>query len=259
MEWNPRADSIPISRILTPTEWTLDLFDTGQMMRHRWLLCDADDTLWENNVYFEEAIAEFISYVDHPDLAPAEVRRELDLVEARNIELNGYGTDNFARNLVECYEQFRGRRASGDERSRLIGMTDRIRNSPIRLMPGVRETLEELGRRYRLGLVTKGQFDEQRSKLLRSGLKDRFDYVKTVREKDVECYRAVVRETGADPATTWMIGNSPKSDINPALQAGLGAVLVPSENTWSLEMQSIPQSHDRFRLVRRFTDLTAIF
>lgn len=230
-----------------------------QVMRLRWLLFDADDTLWENNVYFEEAIADFIQYVDHPDLSPPEVRQELDRVEARNIKLNGYGTDNFARNLVECFEGFRGRRATVEERGRLIAMTDRIRNGPIELYPGVQDTLSELGRRHRLGLVTKGQVREQRSKLRRSGLVDRFEYVTTVPEKDVECYRMVIRETGADPASTWMIGNSPKSDINPALRAGLGAVLVPCENTWSLEMQPIPEPHGRFRLVRRFSELASMF
>ena len=229
------------------------------MERHRWLLLDADDTLWENNIYFEEAIAEFILYVDHAGFTSEEVRRELDLVEARNIKLHGYGTDNFARNLVECFEGFRGRRSSARERRRLIGMTDRIRNSPIQLISGVQTTLAALGRRYRLGLVTKGPLGEQRSKLERSGLEGCFDYFTTVPEKDVECYRAVVRELGADPTSTWMIGNSPKSDINPALKAGLGAVLVPCANTWSLELQPIPEAHERFRLVERFSDLTAIF
>ena len=229
------------------------------MERDRWLLCDADDTLWENNIFFEEAIAEFIAYVDHPDLSPAEVRAELDRVEIRNIKLNGYGTDNFARNMVECYEMFRARRASSEERRRLFGMTDRIRNCPIRLIPGVAETLDELRQRYLLGLVTKGKTEEQLSKLERSGLKDRFDYVRTLPEKDVESYRTVISETGADPDVTWMIGNSPKSDINPALEAGLGAVLVPNENTWNLEVVSIPKSYPRFRLVERFGDLTSIF
>ena len=242
-----------------PFEELAGLSDTSSVTPLRWLLFDADDTLWENNVYFEEAIADFIKYVDHPDLSPAEVRQELDRVEARSIKLNGYGTDNFACNLVECFEGFRGRRATVDERGRLVAMTDRIRNGPIELYPGVRDTLSELGRRHRLGLVTKGQVREQHSKLRRSGLGDRFEYVRTVPEKDVECYRMVIRETGADPASTWMIGNSPKSDVNPALRAGLGAVLVPCENTWSLEMQPIPESHGRFRLVRRFSDLTSMF
>ena len=228
-------------------------------MRGSWLLCDADDTLWENNRYFEEAIEEFIAYVDHAELTPTQVRHELDRVETRNIELRGYGTENFALNLIECFEGFRGRQASTEERRRLAGMTDRILNGPIELMPGVVETLDELASRHPLGVVTKGQADEQRSKLRRSGLRDRFAYVVTVPEKDVACYRAVIGDTGADPASTWMIGNSPKSDINPALEAGLGAVLVPHEHTWSLELQSVPESHERFRRVDRFSDLTALF
>jgi len=69
----------------------------------------------------------------------------------------------------------------------------------------------------------------------------------------------LVRQIGADPATTWMIGNSPKSDINPALEAGLGAVLVPNPSTWSLEIQAVPESHERFRTVERFADLTVLF
>ena len=229
------------------------------MARDRWLLCDADDTLWENNVYFEEAIAEFVEYVDHPTLSPVQVREELDAVELRNIKLRGYGTDNFARNLVECFEGLKGRSASPLERERLQRMTDRIRNSPMVLIQGVPETLDELRRRYRLGLITKGQVEEQRSKLEQSGLEDRFDYVKFAPEKDSQCYRAVIREIEADAASTWMIGNSPKSDINPALEAGLGAVLIPNENTWTLEVQSVPETHDRFRLLRRFSDLTSIF
>ncbi len=224
-----------------------------------WLLCDADDTLWENNVYFEEAIHEFIAYVDHPVLSAVEMRENLDGVEARNTKLHGYGSANFARNLVECYEGVRGRPASAVERSRMVGMTDRIVNAPARPIPGVPETLAELGRRYRLGLVTKGDYAEQRSKLDRSGLGGCFEYVANVPEKDVDCYRSVIRQIDADASRTWMIGNSPKSDINPALEAGLGAVLVRNENTWSLEMETFPSSHERFRLIDRFSDLTSIF
>ena len=229
------------------------------MARDRWLLCDADDTLWENNIYFERAIAEFVAFVDHATLAPGQVRDALDAVELRNIRRHGYGTDNFARNLVECFEWLKGRSAVPRERERLFRMTDQIRNSPMELIPEVPETLDDLRRRYRLGLVTKGQVEEQRTKLEQSGLADRFDYVKFAPEKDVQCYLAVIREINAQADSTWMIGNSPKSDINPALEAGLGAVLIPNENTWALEVQSVPETHERFRMVRRFSDLTSIF
>ena len=233
--------------------------DTSSLAGASWLLCDADDTLWENNIYFEHAISEFIRYVDHARLSPVAVRRHLDEIEARNVKLRGYGTKNFTRNLVECFESLRARPAAEAERRRIAGMTDRISNCEIELLPGVVETLAELGRRHRLAVVTKGDRDEQQAKLQRSGLAVFFRHFVTVPEKDVECYRTLTREIGADAAITWMIGNSPKSDINPAIAAGLGAVLVPHPSTWSLEVQEVPESHQRFRTVRRFSDLTELF
>lgn len=224
-----------------------------------WLLFDADDTLWENNIYFEAAIEEFIAYVDHPHLNPTEVRKELDAIEARSIKTHGYGTANFSRNLIACYEQFRGRSCSDGERQRLLGMTERIWHHPIELIPGVQDTLSALTRRHPLGLVTKGAFEEQQAKLARSGLRGYFRYVANVREKDRACYQTVIGEIGCEIERTWMIGNSPKSDINPALEAGLGAVWVPHRSTWSLEIEPVPKSHRRLRVVKRFSDLASMF
>ena len=224
-----------------------------------WLLLDADDTLWENNIFFEEAIAEFTAYVDHSELTPAEVRAELDRIETLNIKKNGYGTENFTNNLVECYESLRERPAVPDERRLLHGMTDRIRQHPIRLMPDVPETLARLGSRHHLALVSKGDRAEQIDKLNRSGLKECFEHYYVVHEKDASRYRSIVSEIGIDADRAWMIGNSPKSDIHPALEAGLGAVFVPHPSTWSLEVRPLPEPSDRFRVVERFRDLTSIF
>ena len=91
-----------------------------------WLLIDADDTLWESNIFFEEAIAEFTTYVDHSELTPAEVRAELDRIETRNGKKNGYGTENFINNLVQCYESLHDQPADPEDRHRLRGITDRI-------------------------------------------------------------------------------------------------------------------------------------
>lgn len=225
----------------------------------QWLLLDADDTLWENNVFFEEVIAGFIAYVDHATLGPEEVRAELDRVESRNIQLHGYGTENFTRNLIECYEGLRGRPCLDPERESLFALTALLRNHPIELMPGVQETLDTLAERYPLALVTKGPRDEQHRKLERSGLAGRFRHVAFAHEKDIDCYKEVIREIRADPARTWMIGNSPKSDINPALAAGLGAVLILNGNTWSLEMEAVSEPHARFRILERFSDLSGLF
>lgn len=229
------------------------------MTQPLWLLLDADDTLWENNIFFEQVIEEFIAYVDHSVLTPVEVREALDQVETRNIKMNGYGSENFTNNLVECFESLRERPASPDERSHLHAMTDPIRNHPIHLMPDVPETLAQLGDRHHLALVSKGDRAEQISKLNRSGLKKCFEHYYVVHEKDASRYRSIVSEIGIDADQAWMIGNSPKSDIHPALEAGLGAVFVPHPSTWSLEVRPLPEPSERFRVVERFRDLASIF
>ncbi len=68
------------------------------------LLIDADDTLWENNIYFERAIAAFISFLNHHEYSPAEVRQTLNAVERETILAHGYGLSSFTRSLVDCFE-----------------------------------------------------------------------------------------------------------------------------------------------------------
>jgi putative hydrolase of the HAD superfamily len=76
-----------------------------------------------------------------------------------------------------------------------------------------------------------------------------------VDEKDPEVYRSLVASRGLEPSSTWMIGNSPMSDIWPALEAGLGAVLVPHPHTWVLEWRELPPASDRFVVIDSISDL----
>ena len=107
------------------------------------------------------------------------------------------------------------------------------------MLPGVRETLAELGTRHRLILMTKGDHAEQADKLSRSGLAPFFSAVEIVAEKDPAMYHAVIARCELAPHTSWMIGNSPKSDINPALAAGLHAIFLFHRDTWMLEHAEI--------------------
>ncbi len=224
-----------------------------------WLLFDADDTLWENNIYFEEVIAAFITFVDHSTITRSQVREELDAIESCNTKKYGYGARIFSRNLVECYEFLKSRSCEEQEKQYIRSLITHITDHPITLIDGVSETLADLAGRHDLGLVTKGDNKEQKSKLSRSGLSEFFKYVATVPQKDVACYRKIVVEIKALPKQTWMIGNSPKSDINPALQAGIGAVWIPNSNTWSLEQEQVPEGHESLRVVRQFSKLSEMF
>jgi len=129
----------------------------------------------------------------------------------------------------------------------------------MEVIEGVPETLAYLAGRHDLTLFTKGHPDEQRLKIDRSGLAQYFGHTAIVKEKDAEAYLCLVRERGMDPAVTWMIGNSPKSDVNPALEAGLNAVFVPHAHTWVLEKQDIVPGRGTLLTVDRFEDLRKHF
>jgi len=205
----------------------------------QFLIIDADDTLWENNIYFERAFDQFCDFLAHSHMTPAEVRLVLDEIEIVNNKVHGYGTANFARNLTQCYHQLVERDISEQDLPMIMSFTEQILHHPIEIIPGVEETLEYLSVRHDLTLFTKGNPEEQKLKLDRSGLAIYFGHTAIVKEKDAASYSALLRERRLDPARTWMIGNSPRSDINPALEAGINAVFVPHEHTWKLEHEEV--------------------
>jgi putative hydrolase of the HAD superfamily len=223
------------------------------------LAIDADDTLWENNIYFEAAFEEFVTFLDHSHLGPREIRAVLDEIELTNSRIHGYGSRNFGRNLRQCYQGLAERRIQNADLETVIGFAERILERPMEVIEGVPETLEYLAPRHDLTLFTKGHQDEQRIKIERSGLSRFFAHTAIVKEKDAAAYRTLAAERGFDPKRSWMVGNSPKSDINPALEAGWNAVYVPHERTWTLERQEIEPREGELIVVERFADLKLHF
>ncbi len=213
------------------------------------LLIDADDTLWENNIYFERAIADFISFLNHGERSPAEIREILNEVERECIVSHGYGLPSFTRSLVETFERLSVEPLTPALHETIHGFARTIAEQPVQMLPHVRETLAYLCERHRLILVTKGNFAEQSGKVERSGLKDFFRAVEVVAEKDAAAYATIVSHHQLVHERTWMIGNSPKSDINPALAAGLNAVFVPHGDTWVLEHEELFEAEPPARLL----------
>jgi len=203
------------------------------------LLIDADDTLWENNIYFERAIAAYISYLDHLPHTPEQVRQALNQAERETILSHGYGLTSFTQSLVACFEKLTAASASEHQKAQIRSFAQSIAEHEIELLPGVAELLPELAARHRLILMTKGSQAEQADKLARSGLAAHFTAVEIVAEKNAAAYAEVVARHACAPHSTWMIGNSPKSDINPALAAGLNAVFIFHKDTWALEHAEI--------------------
>ncbi|HEX4757811.1 MAG TPA: HAD family hydrolase [Terracidiphilus sp.] len=225
------------------------------------LLIDADDTLWENNIYFERAIAAFISYLNHHEYSPAQVRESLNAVERETILAHGYGLSSFKRSLVTCFERLSPAPVTEEKRERIRSFARSIAEHEIELLPGVANTLAELASRHHLILMTKGNHAEQADKLARSGLASHFSAVEIVAEKDPPAYQEVISRHELTPHSSWMIGNSPKSDINPALAAGLHAVFLFHKDTWVLEHASVDPAPPGQHLIEldAFTKLCAIF
>src|SRR5215469_856345 len=214
------------------------------------LLIDADDTLWENNVYFERAIANFISFLNHHEHTPDQVRDLLYDVERENIRQHGYGMQSFALALVKCFEQLSVEQLTPALREAIHGIAYAIAEHPMELLPDVPETLAELAQRHHLFVVTKGNIMEQTGKFERSGLKEHFTAIEVVAEKNARAYTSLVEKYALVREQTWMIGNSPNSDINPALEAGLHAVFVPHRNTWMLERAELRPEIGNGRLLQ---------
>ena len=230
-------------------------------MRPQTLLIDADDTLWENNIYFERVIARFISFLNHHEFSPEQVRAVLNDVERECIVTHGYGLHSFAHALVGTFERLSAHAITPELRDQIHSFTRTIADHPIEILPEVTETLQYLTGRHRIILMTKGAQAEQAGKIERSGLKKYFATIEIVPEKDAAVYAVIVEKHNLVPASTWMIGNSPKSDINPALAAGLHAVFVPHGDTWILEHEEINPAPPRQNLliVGRFAELREHF
>ncbi|WP_157245650.1 HAD family hydrolase [Nonomuraea typhae] len=220
------------------------------------LIFDADDTLWENNVLFESIIEAFIDAMARNGRGRSGIRAVLDAIERANSHAHGYGSAVFERSLAECMERLREPYPlTGEERAWITGLCRALREEPVELLPGVPETLRSLALRHRLYLCTKGEPAEQQRKIGSSGLAGFFEEIVIVREKGADTYRDLVKTFSLDAGSTWMIGNSPRSDVLPALEAGLGAVLVPHPMTWSLEHAPLPNLGGR---CLRLSPITAL-
>ncbi len=218
------------------------------------LLIDADDTLWENNIYFERVIRMTQERLEPFGIDPGIFREHLNATERRHIPIHGYGTENFTRSLVETSEFFLTEDAREDLVARVREDALAIMRHPIEILPGVQETLTYLASRHALYLVTKGDPAEQSRKIEASGLRRHFIKIEILADKNQQVFRNLLAKHGWNPLRTWMIGNSPRSDINPAIAAGIKAVYIPHPHTWILEHDE-PVDHPNVISVERFADL----
>ncbi|HWY26895.1 MAG TPA: HAD family hydrolase [Candidatus Angelobacter sp.] len=228
------------------------------MARHT-LLIDADDTLWENNIFFENTIDGFITQLEHLGYTRDYIRHILNETERRNIRQHGYGVRSFRRSLEETYMKLAGNSAKREIVQAIERMAATLEATPPQILDGVPETLAYLAKHNRLILLTKGEPAEQAAKVERSGLQPYFEEIEIVLEKSNDIYERMIEQFKIVKTHGWMVGNSPRSDINPAMQAGLNAVFIPHSATWELEKCELESGVGKLLILQSFRELRSHF
>jgi putative hydrolase of the HAD superfamily len=219
------------------------------------LIClDADDTLWHNETWFRRTFGLFAELLA-PFAAADEVQRRLDEIEHRNITPYGYGVKGFILSMLETADEIAGDDLPASTVRRVLALGREMLAHPIELLPGVEEALPLLADQAPLVLVTKGDLHHQESKLAASGLGDVFAGVEIVSEKSPGTYARVFARYGVRPSEAVMAGNSMRSDILPALEAGAWAAFIPFELVWGHEAAEAPAGHKRYRELASLAEL----
>lgn len=207
---------------------------------------DADDTLWQNEQFFRLTEARFQALL--AEHAPAEhLATRLLEAEKRNLAHYGYGIKGFTLSMIETAVEVTEGRVPAATIGEILATGREMLSHPVETLPHVRETLEALAGDYRIVLVTKGDLFDQERKLAASGLGDFFDGVEIVSDKTPATYARVFARHGDGPERAMMVGNSLRSDVVPAIEAGSWGVHVPHDLTWVLERVEAPAGHARFR------------
>lgn len=218
---------------------------------------DADDTLWHNESVFrltQEQIFDMLA--DHAE--PDTIGEKLLAAERRNLGLYGFGVKGFTLSMIETAIEVTSGKVPASTIKEILEAGRAMLSHPVETLPGVQETLEAVAPHYSLILITKGDLFDQERKLAQSGLGDWFDGVEIVSNKTPDVYERIFGDTPGGPGSAMMVGNSLKSDVIPAIEAGSWGVHVPHDTTWALEHAEPPEDADRFRQITSIERLPAL-
>jgi len=215
---------------------------------------DADDTLWINEPYFQEAEKEFCTLLE--DYLPQHsVSQELFKTEMENLHLYGYGVKGFVLCMIETVSKVSNSSAPLTLIDKTIKIGHELLQKPVELLDGVTETLENLKGKYRLVVATKGDLLDQERKLKKSGLQEYFHHIEIMSNKKENDYQKLLKHLDCKPENFLMLGNSIKSDILPVLEIGGFAAHIPYHVTWSHEQHDFGLKHSNFMELERINDI----
>lgn len=216
---------------------------------------DADDTLWHNERFFKLTQNHFTALLaDHAE--PEHLSTRLLEAEKRNIEHYGFGIKGFTLSMIETAIEVTKGKVPAEIIAEILEAGRDMLTHPVEILPHVEQVLTALSDEYQLLLITKGDLIDQERKIAQSGLGEFFHAIEIVSDKNTATYMQIFSRHATGPDAAMMIGNSLKSDIIPAIQAGSWGVYVPHEHTWALEHEALPKNSVRFRQIDHLEQLT---
>jgi putative hydrolase of the HAD superfamily len=215
---------------------------------------DADDTLWHNESYFQEAEKKFCVLLENY-LPQHTIARELLHTEIKNIALYGYGIKAFILSMIETAIRITDKSIPNEAIEKIIEYGQELLNKPVDLMDGVEEVLQALKGKYRLVMATKGDLLDQERKLKKSGLDHYFHHIEIMSEKKEDDFRKLIRHLDIPSDQFAMIGNSLKSDIVPVLNLGGHAFHIPYHVTWAHERVETQIANEKFKELNSIHEL----
>jgi putative hydrolase of the HAD superfamily len=221
---------------------------------------DGDDTLWHSEGYYQTAHDAFEQVIgDYVDLANLGLHDRLLATERRNIRLFGYGAKGMTLSMLEAAIEITQSRISAADLHRIIEIGKQVLAHPVELLPGIREAVAAVAGRHAVVLITKGDLFHQEKKVAESGLATLFRRIEIVSEKDAATYRRLLDEFGIQAHEFAMVGNSPRSDIEPVLRLGGWGVHMPYHVTWAHELENGLDASDapRMRAVANAAEIPA--
>ncbi|MDX8448544.1 HAD family hydrolase [Mesorhizobium captivum] len=218
---------------------------------------DADDTLWQNEQFFRMTEQRFVAMLaEHGEASQVSA----NLLEAakRNLGMYGFGIKSFTLSMIETAIEVTDGRVPASTIAEILAAGRDMLSHPIEPLPHAHETVERLAGAYRLVLITKGDLLDQERKLAQSGMGDLFDAVEIVSDKTAATYARIFSRHGDGPQNSMMVGNSLKSDVAPAIEAGGWGIHVPHELTWAVEHAEAPDAAPRFRRIADLGELPTL-
>lgn len=220
----------------------------------RYIVFDADDTLWDCQGHFERVMQELYTLLS-PWVDRDTAARELYATERKNMPLLGYGTKAFTLSMIETALRVSHHEVTARQLSWLQDECYTLLNLPATPLPEVESTLEQLQLQgWHMAVFTKGELLDQEHKLQRSGLSRYFEHVEITSDKTEREFCSLCTRLNIAPSELLMVGNSLKSDVAPALAIGASAVHIPFHVTWELEHVETFH-HDRLTQLTHFGEL----